>query len=70
MKQYIEQTSEGIKCIHPKVKKVWQWGGGPVNGPFDDYLSIIMEDDTHCEFKSKETTHVEQCNNFLNTIPE
>jgi hypothetical protein len=71
VKEYIKQTDKGLICSHPQVAKFWQWGGGPANGPFDHYVSISLSSGPDVEFKATETVDaVEQCNNFLNTIPE
>jgi hypothetical protein len=73
VKEYIKYKGFDLTCTHPKVKKVHQFGGGPANGPFYHYVAIKMEDGSDKEFKASGdnvTDAIEQCNNFLNTIPE
>jgi hypothetical protein len=73
MKEYIKYTDNGLVCTHKQVTKMHQWGGGPANGPFYDYISLKMKDGQEHEFKAladKYHDSIEDCNKFLNTIPE
>lgn len=73
VKEYIKETDKGRTCSHPRVAKYWEWGGGPAAGPFDHFVSVELTDGMQCEFKARAddyTDAIDQCNNFLNTIPE
>lgn len=32
-----------FKCSHPKILKVWFWGGGTATGPMKNYIEMIGE---------------------------
>jgi hypothetical protein len=71
--EYIKQTEQGRICTHPKVTKYYEWGGGALKGPIYHYSSIELMDGTKRDFKVEATVYhdaIEECNNFLNTIPE
>ncbi len=45
---------EQLVCTHPKVKRIWEYGGGsadPSDNRFFYYLCLILEDGTKKEFK-------------------
>lgn len=73
MKKYIKQTDKGRICSHPQVVKFWEWGGCALGGTMYHYTSVQLKDGTEYNFKAEEPVYhdsIEQCNNFLNKIPE
>lgn len=47
-------TVTKLTCSHPKVKRIWEWGGLSVNDVTSDplhYVGMIMENDDRLEFK-------------------
>jgi len=63
-----------LTCSHPKVKKIWEWGGGasiPTNGDLIRNISILLDTGQVCNFKDdKESTAEEQIDKYLNIISD
>jgi hypothetical protein len=71
--EYIKQTDKGRICTHPQIEKYWEWGGCALGGEVYHYTSVKLKDGTEYNFKAEEPAYhdsIEQCNKFLNTIPE
>lgn len=74
VKYYITRDESGYSSSHPKVDKIWAWGGRSASPSsiIEHNVTIIMKDGTRYDFGPNELsvdTDI-QVNNFLNTIPE
>jgi hypothetical protein len=71
---YEEQVIKKLTCSHPKVKRIWEWGGGaaiPTDGTMQVYLSIILEDDSRYVFEDNDSgSAIEKAEQFLSTLTD
>ena len=73
--EYKDVVTKKLTCTHPKVNRIWEWGGGSINptdGIMHRYISILLngEKDAHT-FKDEggEDDVIKKADLFLQTLP-
>jgi hypothetical protein len=65
-------NQKALICTHPKVKKVWEWGGCSINptSKMVRYISIQLDNDEVIQFREDDETAETKVDNYLNELNE
>lgn len=64
-----------LTCVHPKVKRIWEWGGAaciPTSGLFFRTISLLFDDDTRKDFTDDGNNDgaIHEAEKYLQSIQE
>lgn len=72
--EYKEVVTKKLTCTHPKVNRIWEWGGASINptdGTMHRYVSILLEGEENAHIFKDEGGEdaIKEAELFLQTIP-
>lgn len=71
---YQPVTVQRLHCSHPRVKRIWEFGGGsanPSDGTLHRFISIVLDNEERHEFRDQgDGSAIKELEQFLKDLPE